>query len=179
MGTAISTAEEAFIIVFFNCLVVTGLMLVWRFFTRGRDLDLIDLLPRGKDLIGIGILLLVDYIYFGLILRREALPEIKGHLPILLLYATIILLIICSIHKDKQAGVHAISPETSPLLVFTFKHWLVFCSVFTTGAFLINFLPQEIQDLLVGVIVTANVTCGLLFFSLSIRNLFRKEQATV
>jgi hypothetical protein len=178
-GTAISTVEKAFIIVFFDCLVVTGLMLVWRFFTRRRGFYLIDLLPRGKELVGIGILLVFDYIYFGLILRREALPDIEGHLSILLLYTTIILLLICSIHKDKQAWVHEISVKTSPSLVFTFKHWLVFCSAFTTSVFLINFLPQEIQDLLFWFVITANTTCGLIFFSLSIRNLFKKERQIV
>ncbi len=176
VGAAIPTAEEAFLIVFFDCLTVTGLMLVWRFFTRERDSDLIDLLPRGKELMGIGILLALDYVYFGLIMRPEALPDIGGHLTILILYIVIIFLLILSIRKDKQVEVNKISTNTPPALTFTFRHWFIFCSAFVIATFLINLLPQEIHELLVGVVIVANITCGLLFFFLSIRSLFRKEQ---
>lgn len=176
VGAAIPTAEEAFLIVFFDCLVVTGLILVWRFFTRERDFDLIYLLPRWKELIVIGILLTLDYVYFGLILRPEALPDVSGQLTILILYIVIIFLLILSIRKDKQVEVNKISTKTSPELTFTFRHWLIFCSAFVVATFLINFLPQEIHELLVGVVIVASITCGLLFFFLSIRSLFRKEQ---
>ena len=176
VGYAISSAGEAFIAVFFNCLVVTGLILTWRFFTRERNFDLIDLLPRGKELIGIGVLLALDYVYFGLILRLEALPDIGGHLTILILYAMIIFLLIHSIHKDKQTEVHAISTENSPALTLTFKHWGIFCLALTAGAFLINFLPREIQELLVGLDVVAIIICGLLLFFFNVRNLFKRER---
>jgi hypothetical protein len=176
-GSAIGNPDEAVFLMLANCLIMSLMLTLGKLAMRKNTFDLADLLPHKSGAILLGILLVIDYLIFGLQLRREVHPGITGQAAILILYALIGLSIHLSMHKDdRQAGQLELEQMTDAP-GYTFKHWLVLCLSICVSALVINFIPQEIQDLLVGVILLLAALSGVLFLILSLLHLFKKHRS--
>lgn len=177
-GNALGTVENAFILMFANCLIISLMLGFWKLITRNRHLDLVDMLPRRFGAVFLGILMVIDYLVFGLNLNRHVKPGLIGHAAILILYAIIVLLIFFSMRKDRQQLKEQVEPISSQAGKYTFKHWFVFCLSILAGTILINLLPQDYQDMFsYGFLITLTVTGVVILFS-SIRSLLKKSHGS-
>lgn len=174
-GNALETVENAFILMLANCLIISLMLGFWKLITRNRTLDLVEMLPRGLSAVILGILLVADYLVLGLNLNRHVKPGLTGHLAILLLYAVIGLLIFFSMRKDQQEYEEEVEPEAYQYRKYTYKHWLVFCLSILAGTILINLIPQDFQDLVMGFILFTTTGIGIIVLIISIRSLLRKK----
>ena len=173
-GRALGDPWKALFLILADCLIMTLMLVVWRLVTRSKRLDLADLLPQKYELLVLGILMVGDYLILSLTIRREVRPGIMGHLAVLLLYALIALLIYLSMRKDRlQGAVETVSADN--LDKYNFKHWLVFCLWLLASALFVNFLPEEIRELAVGVVILAVIGCGLWILISCLRDLARQE----
>lgn len=177
-GSAIGNPDDAVFLMLANCLAMSLIMALWRLVNRKDAFDLADLLPHKSGAILLGILLVIDYLIFGLQLRREVHPGILGQAAILVLYALIGLSIHLSMRKDnRQAGQFEIEQMTATP-GYTFRHWLVLCLSICASALVINFIPNDIQDVMVGIILLLATVSGVLFLIFSLSSLFRKKTIT-
>jgi hypothetical protein len=69
-----------------STLIVLLLARLWQTYGRGKGLKLVDLLPNRREWRTFALLLLVDYLVLGLVLRRDMLPGLPGQLTLWLLY---------------------------------------------------------------------------------------------
>ena len=75
--------------------VLSALGLIWRLPLRGGRFRLEELLPQGRSLAVIWVLLFLSYLFYGSTLRREAMPtELVSHIVIWLIYLFLISIII-------------------------------------------------------------------------------------
>ena len=175
LAAAATSVEDSFGLSFFNCLVLTILILIWRVFTRRKHYDLIELLPSGKGLIPFILLLALIYLIFGFNLSLDALPGPIGHIAILVMYILFIVLIRRSAKKDLIELPPLVAMDGEREERFGLKEWLLFCVMFIAGSILVNLLPDAIQELLTGMVFISGIGLGIWFFALSLRDLFGKR----
>ena len=101
---------------------------LWRRAVRGRVYSLRQLLPSGKPLFVLALLLAANYLWQGILIRPEALPRALGpHLTIACFYLLTGSLLWIHIRQASSTG----SPETSPpapvgqgVLLLFFAVWM-------------------------------------------------------
>jgi len=174
VGNVLNSVSEALLVTLVDCLIISLMIALWKWFTRKRDYGLRDLLPRKGGLVILIVLLIVDYLTFGLGLRREVHPGVVGQIAILVLYAAIISLIILSMRKDRRMSDGLDQQPESEGGNLNFKHWLVFCVCLVMAAVLVNFIPADFQSLLAGIVMIACVGLGILFLITGTVNLLGK-----
>ena len=90
IGSKLSSESEM-VIPLTSVAVLSGLGLFWRFVLRGGRFRLEELLPQGKTLVAVWVMLIFSYLYYGSTLRREALPTaLLPHLLVWLIYLFLI-----------------------------------------------------------------------------------------
>jgi len=177
IGSEILPAGDAFMLALFDCLAVTLALGLWRLFMRNESSLLPDLLPRKAGTLVFGALIVLDYRYIGLFLRREVHPGWIGHTAILVLYALISLAIWLSMRKDKRTLTNEVEKEVNEMQPrLNFSHWLFFCGSFTASALIVNLLPAEIEGLLTGLAMSSGVLAGIIFLIRSLQSFFKKRQ---
>jgi len=179
VGNVLNSVSEALLVTLVDCLIISMMIALWKWFTRKRDYDLRDLLPRKVGLVILIILLVADYLTFGLGLRREVHPGVVGQIAVLALYTVFTMLIILSIRKDRHMSDELdLQPESDPGNL-NFKHWLVFCVCLVAAAALVNFIPADFQSLLAGIVMITCVGLGIFFLIASVVSLIKKTPAAL
>jgi len=175
LAAAASSVEDALGLALLNSTAVSAAILLWRWLTRKKTYDFTELLPSGKGIILVAVLLAFIYLNFGFNLSTDALPEPIGHISVLLLYILFILLIRRSVRLDREQ--RPVSDIAAPVGAerFSLKHWFLFCAAFILSAALLNLLPFAVRELLTGVVFISGIIMGVLFFIRSIRALYRPD----
>jgi len=174
-GSAIGNPQGALLYVFADCLTLSLLLMLLRRSNQKQGFDLESLLPRKMEAAILAFLLMLDYLLFGLYLRREVQPGLSGHAVVLLLYGMIVFLMIKSMRKDKQQ-VSEPQEFTQNNRRYTLKNWFSLCAGLAVSALTASLLPEDARNLLVGLILLACTLLGVVFFTLSLISLFRKNK---
>jgi len=83
--------------------VLMLLIYLWRNKTKGKEYDIKTLLPNKKELRVLVTLLLLQYLFLGIVLRREALPGFVPQLIVWLIYGGLIILLVFNLSKSRTA----------------------------------------------------------------------------
>lgn len=125
-------------------LVFGILVCIWRWLTRNRTYSLRLLLPDRREGIILSVLLLVTYLWQGLLVRPEALPRTIGpHLTIWGMYIVLGLLLYLNIKRSPaliaiNSGDEAVGNRDSQTPLFSWKMALLFGAVFSFTSVLIT-----------------------------------------
>lgn len=174
-GSSIGNPDDAIVIMLANCLIISLMFAMWKLITRKRSYKLANLLPRKGSAIVLGILLAIDYLIFGLQLRREVQPGFIGQAAVLVLYAAIGLSIFLSMRKDQR---QLEQQHNSPARSYTWKHWLIFCLSLCVSTVLVNLIPANFKELITGAILLIATGSGIILLAVSIIYLFRTKPST-
>jgi hypothetical protein len=173
LAASAESIEHSLGLALLNSAAVTAVILIWRWMTRKRSFDLTELLPSGKGIIPVSILLTLVYLFFGFNLSMDALPGPIGHISVILLYILFILLIRRSVRMDMDRLPPLNSAAREDTRRFRLKHWLLFCAAFILSAAFLNLLPFAVRELMTGIVFISGIFMGVLFFVRSVRALFR------
>ncbi len=128
-GASIGSLGSALLSSISTTLLLFLLLTLWERAGKGKLYQLVDLLPNRKEWIVLALLLLADYISLSIVLRREAFPNLIGHLSIWGLYLFFGGLLWLSRRIDQKSGstqaAEAVSQNT-PALIFTRLNWIWF-----------------------------------------------------
>ncbi len=83
--------------------VLMLLIYLWRNKTKGKEYDIKALLPNKKEFLVLAILLLIQYLFLGFVLRPEVLPGLLAQFIVWLMYAGLITLLVFNLRKSRKA----------------------------------------------------------------------------
>ena len=143
-----------------SALVIFLLALAWQRLAKQETNNLFDLLPERKEWRVLALLLIADYIVLGFVLRREALPELSGHI---IIWALSLLLIgLFWLAKRRAEGgapgqKHRTGAPVSVPFVFSRWSWLWFTGGMVLVSAPASLLPDWAQN---GVYLTLQVAAS-------------------
>jgi hypothetical protein len=156
LSTLVSTTQA------FGVFLVFSLLCKWIFkYDRFR---LRDLLPKGKELVVLGVLLLLFYIAAGFLIRPEALPHRLGpHFSIWVIYTAAGILLWLNLKKSNRAE---LIPQATPSS-FPWLGIILFVVVFIASSVLFLFFKST-ANILIMITWIIGILTGLVIFFQSI-----------
>ncbi len=139
------------------------LVVAWQHVTRGRAYTLDQLLPRGRELVVLGLLLASQYLGLGLLLNRDKVPGLVGQGAILALYGLFIGLLIASIRRPAAA----VEAPAGPVSPWPWQRWLLFTLVFSATAAVFQPLAVYLRIPIFVALWAGGIVLGLVLFVVS------------
>lgn len=127
-----------------NALLAIGAAVLWRLTCHGHRYILEELLPRGRELIWLALMLGSMYLLLGVAIRPEALPSVGSQLIIIALYAVTIALAAISLRRGPS-----LAPAVPRLPSWTAGRWLALVVIAVLTSTAVKFLLGTGTDVLV------------------------------
>ncbi len=152
--------------------VVLVLVLLWRRITRDNRYSLRELVPDRRELRWLLLLLFLQYLVLGILLRPEALPGLPGHVMIWLLYAAVGLCLWLNLRRAEAPAAPARVWARSG------RFWLLMALLFTLTATLAELLLAPMAGWIAALAWLLGGLSGLVLFLRAVRAALRPAAAS-
>ncbi len=147
-----------------STVVLLLLTYIWREKTDGKRYDLKALLPNQREACVLLVPLLLLYLVLGLLDRREALPDIVGHLTIWAIYGVLFGLLALSLKKSRKASSGA---DNAPTGAFCWRQLISLAALFAISSALGRLFLEPLGEAIVLLVWIGGGAVGVMMFCLA------------
>jgi hypothetical protein len=152
--------------------VMVGLALLWWRKSGGTAYSLRELLPGPTGLRIYGLLLLCWYLFWGFLLKPEAIPGVfHGQLTVWLIYALVLFIFVRCLHQSRCEPLDSSDTGLAQggLFEFSWRGFVLSCAVATVVTTLSRRLLFPFAPLQIALMFTLYVVAGLALFAGTLR----------
>jgi hypothetical protein len=158
-----------------NGIFMSALLFLWRRLSGSNRFTFAENLPSGKSWRLFLILLLIDFVALGILIRPEAIPPISSQLTIWVMYI-IFAFFVYKARSHQPAEVEIVTISLDDVGQFNpLGHWAYFFIPFTIFCVLASAVMAPFKNIGFLAVTVIGISCGLFLFFKSLYWLFSGE----
>jgi phage tail protein X len=169
LGTLLANPGLAFQVCLLNSILMGLLLMTWNFISSGISVSFKEVLPSGKSWWVFLLLLMVDFLALGLLVRPEAIPPISHQVTIWILYAGLGYLVYRACSRQVAMVQPDIPNQPDTASPSPIRLWGAFILTFTSACLIASILLAPFNNIGFLTVYIFGIPSGLFLFYRSIR----------